>query len=212
MKTAKMLLMAAGALMILAQTACKDDADATLTQAERNEAAEVLSGDMVVSAKASIGGVDKTLLDGGAPCKFRFDKTGDGEMTLSQPDFQVGKMPFPLNFKIAVTLSPVLSLEKSDFPESGWVRFSGKRGVVSITGQMPDSAVDESAEGDGSTVTGFVNTKTREIQFQISYAMMTVEVNVPRQAIDPDRVANYEAEREQYEKDLEEYKKAHGLQ
>lgn len=208
--TIKKLLLAL--LAIGAMTACKDDTDDVLEQAQKDAATALLNGEMVVSAHTSINGADKTLLDGGAPCKFKFEPDGDGQLKLSMEDFQIGKMPFALCFKIKLSLGPILSFEKNDFSESGWVRFSGKRGVISFGGPMPEKWEDDTVEGDGSTVTGYVNTETKEIQFELYYAAMNVVVSVKRQKIDPSRVANYETEKEEYEKALEEYKKEHGMQ
>lgn len=196
--------------LMTALPGCKTDDDETLSEAERQAAVNTLKGDVVLSAKATVNGVDKTLLPSGAPALFTFEER-DGGLTMWQRDFRVGNMPFPINFGVELTVGPLLSFEKGDFSESGWVRFHGKRGKLSIDGNAPSSAVDETASGDGSTVTGYVNANTREVVLQISYALMTVEVVAERQAIDPSRVTNYEAEKEQYERDLEEYKKEHGL-
>ena len=209
MKMTRFLTLLAMALMT-ALPGCKTDDDETLSEAERQAAVNALKGDMVLSAKATVNGVDKTLLPSGAPALFSFEER-DGGLTMWQRDFRVGNMPFPINFGVELKLSPLLSFEKGDFSESGWVRFHGKRGNLSIDGNAPSSAVDETASGDGSTVTGYVNARTKEIVLQISYALMTVEVVAERQAIDPSRVTNYEAEKEQYVRDLEEYKKNHGL-
>lgn len=197
--------------LIAAAPSCKSDDDETLSEAEIEATREILNGDMVVSAHATVNGVDKTLLESGAPAKFTFEPADGTTIRLWQENFQLGKMPFPISLGIDLTISPLLSLESGKFSESGWVRFHGRRGVIATNGQRPDSTVDTSQSGDGTTVTGYVNLKTNEIQFNISYAMMNVEVAVDRQAIDPSRVENYEAEKEQYEKDLEQYKKDNHL-
>lgn len=207
----KMALLAFAAILAIGQTGCKDDTDETLTQEQKDAATSALEGDMVVSAHASVNSVDKTLLDGGAPCMFHFEKTGDGRLTMSQDNFKIGNMPFGICFKIEVELKPLLSLE-SQVIGDGWIRIEGKRGRISVDGRMPDSAVDESVTGDGSTVTGYVNPATSKIQMSVTYAMSLVRLRVPEQAIDPSRVENFEAEKAKYEEDLEEYKKSHGLQ
>lgn len=207
----KFLTLIACAAMALTSISCDDDSENTLSDGQKEKAAALLEGDIVVSARTSVNGVDKTLLESGAPCKFNFERLGGGKLIMRQPDFQIGAMPFPINFAIEVELGQILSLEESDFAGDGWVRFSGKRGVIDISGKTPESAVDESATGDGSTVTGYVNTETQEIQMQISYAMMTVECNIARQKIDPSRVGNFDQEVEQYIQDLEKYKQEHGM-
>lgn len=209
----KTAILAIGLLTLTAAIGgCKSDDDETLSKEQTDKAMATLQGDIVVSAKARVSGVDKTLLDGGAPCLFSFAKSGEETMIVSQEDFKVGNMPFSICFKIEVSLTPIPSLEKSDFSGDGWVRFSGKRGRIGLNGQMPDTAVDTTiSKGDGSTLTGYVNTETREIQMQVGYAMSNVSVDIPRQAIDPARVGNYEAEKEKYNRDLDEYKKSHGL-
>lgn len=212
MKKAALLAMSLLTL-IMGASGCKSDDDETLSEALTNKAMATLRGDMVVSAKARVNGVDKTLLDGGAPCKFNFTESGNGKMTVSQQGFKVGNMPFSICFKIEVSLTPVPSLEKSDFTGDGWARFSGTRGRIGLNGNMPGTAVDTTlTSGDGSTLTGYVNTETREIQMQVRYSMSNVTVDIPRQTIDPARVGNYEAEKEKYNSDLEEYKKTHGLE
>lgn len=213
MQMKKTALLALGLIALTtAFNGCKSDDDETLSKEQADKAMAALQGDMVVSAKAKVNGVDKTLLESGAPCKFSFTKSGDETMTVSQQDFKVGNMPFSICFKIEVSLTPIPSLEKSDFSGDGWVRLSGKRGRIGLNGQMPDTAVDTTIDkGDGSTLTGYVNAETGEIQMQVSYAMSNVSVDIPRQTIDPARVDNYEAEKEKYNSDLEEYKKSHGL-
>lgn len=204
--------MGLAAMMTICVAGCGDDDNETLSEVEIEQAKELLNGDIVVSAHVSVNNVDKTLLPGGAPSKFTVTH-GDGDkLSLWQEDFQLGKMPFPIALGIDLTLGPVLSLEADDLKGEGWIRFYGKRGVISIDGKRPASTVDTNASGDGTTVTGYLNILTGEIQFQISYAMMVVELNAPRQELDPGRAANFEAEKAQYEKELEEYKKEHGLE
>ncbi len=200
-------------IITLTLPACTTDDDDTLSQAQIDATRSILSGDIVVSAHATVNGVDKTLLDSGAPAKFSLSPADPSTtIHLYQNNFQLGKMPFPISLGIDLTISPLLSLESGMFSESGWVRFHGRRGVISITGQLPATTVDTTQSGDGTTITGYVNINTREIQFNISYAMMNVEVAVPRQTIDPTRADNYEDEVRQYEDDLNQYKKDHHLE
>ena len=189
-------------------TGCKSDDEATLSAAEIEAAQTTLNGDIVVSAHAWINGEDKTLLSSGAPIKLNFEKSDGDKMNVWMDAIQIGSMPFTVYFGIVIEFAPLNSWEKGELTDDGWVRFSGSHGNISY-GARPSSPVDTTTDGDGSTMAGYVNTKTNEIQFTTSFTAMNVEISADRQDIDPSRVENYEAEKEQYEKDLEEYKKTH---
>ncbi len=199
---------ALAALAALMFTGCKSDDDATLSAAEIEAAKTTLSGDMVVSAHAWINGEDKTLLSSGAPIKINFEESDGDKMNVWMNAIQIGSMPFTVYFGIVIEFAPLNSWEQSELTGEGWVRFSGSHGNINY-GAKPSSPIDTTTEGDGSTMAGYVNTKTKEIQFTTSFTAMNVEISADRQDIDPSRVENYEAEKEQYEKDLEEYKKTH---
>ncbi len=199
------------AVVSAAAAGCETDDKATLTEAELEAARAALSGPMVVSAKTVVNGADKTLLPGGAPAKFEFVPGAGDQVTMWQDCLHIGNMPFSISLAIELRLAPVLSLEAADFPGGGWVRFSGRRGVVGYNVPRPSATVDTTTTGEGATVTGFVNVQTREIQFQIDYIAGTVQTVVERQAIDTSRVAVYDDELRQYEEDLKRYKEEHGL-
>lgn len=199
------------AVASVAAAGCETDDKATLTEAELEAARAALNGPMVVSAKTMVNGADKTLLPGGAPAKFEFVAGAGDRVTMWQDQLHIGNMPFSISLGIELRLSPVLSLEAADFPGEGWVRFSGRRGVVGYNVDRPAATVDTTTTGEGATVTGFVNTQTREVQFEIDYIAGTVSTVVERQTIDASRVAAYEEELRQYEEDLKQYKEEHGL-
>lgn len=67
------------------------------------------------------------------------------------------------------------------------------------------------ANAKGSSVKGYYNTDTHQINFIVDYNMMNVRSECFLQTIDKTRINNYEKEFAQFEKDLEEYKKKHGL-
>ncbi len=199
---------ALASLACVTLTGCESDDEATLSAAEIEAAQTTLNGDMVVSAHAWINGEDKTLLSSGAPIKLKFEKSDDDKMNVWMDAIQIGSMPFTVYFGIVIEFAPLNSWEKNELTGDGWVRFSGSHGNISY-GAMPSSPIDTTTKGDGSTMAGYVNTETKEIQFTTSFSAMNVEISADRQDIDPSRVENYEAEKEQYEKDLEEYKKTH---
>ena len=60
-----------------------------------DKAKEILVGDLVLSTRATMSGVDKTLLESGCPTKFNFSWREDGTMVLDLSDFTVGPCPSP---------------------------------------------------------------------------------------------------------------------
>lgn len=170
------------------------------------KAKTILDGDIVLSTKAWMGTVDKTHLETGCPTKFNFAWNTDGTMTLSLIDFTVGTMPFAVTFKCKTKFMNLNSWEKNEYSETGWIKFQGKDGNVTTNGADPDDC----KEGSGATVDGYLNVLTNEIEFIVNYNMMTVTTNTFRQTIDKSRINNFEAEFEQYEKDLAQWKKEHG--
>ena len=61
------------------------------------EAKNILSGDIVLSTKATMNTVDKTLLPQGCPTKFNFSWEKDS-LRLMLDGFTVGKMPLIVYF------------------------------------------------------------------------------------------------------------------
>ena len=165
-----------------------------------DKAKEILVGDLVLSTRATMSGVDKTLLESGCPTKFNFSWRDD----LS--DFTVGAMPFAITFRCATKFMQLNSWEKDEYPGSGWVKFVGTDGNVTTSG---DDAADNQ-EGSGARVDGFLNVDTKQVEFIVDYNMMNVRTETFLQEIDKSRIDRFEEEFAQYEKDLEEAKKEQG--
>ena len=187
--------------------------DEEITDADANtelvqEATNYLNGEIVLSTKARMNGVDKTLLPGGCPTKFKFEwsKTDAQTFTISLLDFTVGNMGMIINFKCDVKCMVLNSWEQKEYTGDGWIKFRGEDGSVwgTDTDGSPSSA-------KGSSVQGYYNAKTHQIQFIVDYNMMNVRSDCFLQTIDKNRINNYAAEFEQYEKDLAAYKKEHGI-
>lgn len=187
--------------------------DEEITDADANtelvkEATNYLNGEIVLSTKARMNGVDKTLLPGGCPTKFKFEwsKTDAQTFTISLLDFTVGNMGMIINFKCDVKCMVLNSWEQKEYTGDGWIKFKGEDGSVwgTDTDGSPSSA-------KGSSMQGYYNAKTHQIQFIVDYNMMNVRSDCFLQTIDKNRINNYAAEFKQYEKDLAAYKKEHGI-
>ena len=77
------MLMCFFMITILGLSAC--DSDEKITQEPPSQtyvkkAKEILAGDIVLSTRATMNGVDKTLLKSGCPTKFNFSWREDGMM------------------------------------------------------------------------------------------------------------------------------------
>lgn len=171
-----------------------------------DKAKEILADDIVLSTRATMNGVDKTLLESGCPTKFNFSWREDGTMVLDLSDFTVGAMPFAITFRCVTKFMQLNSWEKDEYPGSGWVKFVGTDGNVTTSG---DDAADNQ-EGSGARVDGFLNVDTKQVEFIVDYNMMNVRTETFLQEIDKSRIDRFEEEFAQYEKDLEEAKKEQG--
>ena len=170
------------------------------------KAKEILAGDIVLSTRATMNGVDKTLLKSGCPTKFNFSWREDGMMILNLSDFSVGAMPFAISFKCATKIMQLNSWEQDEYPGDGWIKFVGTDGNVTTSG---DDAEDNQ-EGSGARVDGYLNVNTNQIEFIVDYNMMNVRTETFLQTIDKTRIDRFKEEFAQYEKDLEEAKKDQG--
>ncbi len=172
---------------------------------------EMLSGkSIVLDTKALMGTVDKTLLPKGCPTKFDFKWLADKkEMEVSLLNFSVGNMPLSINFRINAPFEELNIWDKDTYPEKGWLKFQSNNGWL-MADPKPGEPEPEKFDTP-STIEGFVNPLTEEIQFVINYNMMNVKSFCFRQKIDFGRTKNYEQEFKQYEADLKAYKKAHGI-
>ena len=211
-KTIKTLALFLLCLMcLILQASCSSDEE--ITDADANtelvkEATNYLNGEIVLSTNATMNGVNKTLLPEGCPTKFKFEwsKTDAQTFTISLLDFTVGNMGMIINFKCDVKTMVLNSWEQKEYTGDGWIKFKGEDG--SVWGTDTDGSA---SSAKGSSVQGYYNAKTHEIQFIVNYNMMNVRSECFLQTIDKNRINNYAAEFEQYEKDLAAYKKEHGI-
>lgn len=192
---------------------CSCSSDEEITNSDANselvkEATNYLNGEIVLSTNATMNGVNKTLLPEGCPTKFKFEwsKTDAQTFTISLLDFTVGNMGMIINFKCDVKTMVLNSWEQKEYTGDGWIKFKGEDG--SVWGTDTDGSA---SSAKGSSVQGYYNAKTHEIQFIVNYNMMNVRSDCFLQTIDKNRINNYAAEFEQYEKDLAAYKKEHGI-
>lgn len=192
---------------------CSCSSDEEITNSDANselvkEATNYLNGEIVLSTNATMNGVNKTLLPEGCPTKFKFEwsKTDAQTFTISLLDFTVGNMGMIINFKCDVKTMVLNSWEQKEYTGDGWIKFKGEDG--SVWGTDTDGSA---SSAKGSSVQGYYNAKTHQIQFIVNYNMMNVRSECFLQTIDKNRINNYAAEFKQYEKDLAAYKKEHGI-
>ena len=196
---------------VFAFCSCSSDEEITNSDAKSElvkEATNYLNGEIVLSTNATMNGVNKTLLPEGCPTKFKFEwsKTDAQTFTISLLDFTVGNMGMIINFKCDVKTMVLNSWEQKEYTGDGWIKFKGEDG--SVWGTDTDGSA---SSAKGSSVQGYYNAKTHQIQFIVNYNMMNVRSECFLQTIDKNRINNYAAEFEQYEKDLAAYKKEHGI-
>ena len=192
---------------------CSCSSDEEITDADANtelvqEATNYLNGEIVLSTNATMNGVNKTLLPEGCPTKFKFEwsKTDAQTFTISLLDFTVGNMGMIINFKCDVKCMVLNSWEQKEYTGDGWIKFKGEDG--SVWGTDTDGSA---SSAKGSSVQGYYNAKTHEIQFIVNYNMMNVRSECFKQTIDKSRLATFDADKAKYEADLAAYKKEHGI-
>ena len=190
---------------------CSSDEEITQGNADNtlvSEAKSYLKDEIILSTKATLSGVDKTLLPEGCPTKFKFDwsQTDDQTFTISLLDFTVGNMGMIISFKCDVKCMELNSWEKKEYTGDGWVKFKGVDG--SVWGTDTDGSA---SSAKGSSVQGYYNAKTHQIQFIVNYNMMNVRSECFLQTIDKSRLATFETDKAKYEADLAAYKKEHGI-
>lgn len=195
----------------LMATSCSSDEE--ITDADANtelvqEATNYLNGEIVLRTNATMNGVNKTLLPEGCPTKFKFEwsKTDAQTFTISLLDFTVGNMEMIINFKCDVKTMVLNSWEQKEYTGDGWIKFKGEDG--SVWGTDTDGSA---SSAKGSSVQGYYNAKTHEIQFIVNYNMMNVRSECFKQTIDKSRLATFDADKAKYEADLAAYKKEHGI-
>lgn len=206
--TSKILLTLVAVLLSFGFTACSSDDTLEKEPVEDSyiaKAKTVLNGDIVISTNSKMNGVDKTLLPGGCPAKYRFKWNDNNTMNLSLLDFKIGNMPFAIFFSCDCSFAKLNSFEEKEYRGDGWIKFTGG------PGKLHTRAMNMGTVQEGSSVTGYLNVNTQEITFDVNYNMMNVHTNCPQQKIDPSRLARYDEELAQYEKDLKAYKADHGM-
>ena len=190
---------------------CSSDEEITQGNADNtlvSEAKSYLKDEIILSTKATLSGVDKTLLPEGCPTKFKFEwsKTDAQIFTISLLDFTVGNMGMIINFKCDVKTMVLNSWEQKEYTGDGWIKFKGEDG--SVWGTDTDGSA---SSAKGSSVQGYYNAKTHQIQFIVNYNMMNVRSECFKQTIDKSRLATFDADKAKYEEDLKAYKKEHGI-
>lgn len=198
-------------LGFMSLVSCSSDEE--ITDADANtelvkEARNYLNGEIVLRTNATMNGVNKTLLPEGCPTKFKFEwsKTDAQTFTISLLDFTVGNMGMIINFKCDVKTMVLNSWEQKEYTGDGWIKFKGEDG--SVWGTDTDGST---STAKGSSVQGYYNAKTHEIQFIVNYNMMNVRSECFKQTIDKSRLATFDADKAKYEADLAAYKKEHGI-
>ena len=195
----------------LTVVSCSSDEEITQGNADQNlvsEAKSYLKDEIILSTKATLSGVDKTLLPEGCPTKFKFEwsKTDDQTFTISLLDFTVGNMGMIISFKCDVKCMELNSWEQKEYTGDGWIKFKGEDG--SVWGTDTDGSA---SSAKGSSVQGYYNAKTHQIQFIVNYNMMNVRSECFLQTIDKSRLATFDEDKAKYEEDLKAYKKEHGI-
>ena len=192
---------------------CSCSSDEEITNSDANselvkEATNYLNGEIVLSTNATMNGVNKTLLPEGCPTKFKFEwsKTDAQTVTISLLDFTVGNMGMIINFKCDVKTMVLNSWEQKEYTGDGWIKFKGEDG--SVWGTDTDGSA---SSAKGSSVQGYYNAKTHQIQFIVNYNMMNVRSECFLQTIDKSRLATFVEDKAKYEEDLKAYKKEHGI-
>ena len=198
-------------LGFMSLVSCSSDEE--ITDADANtelvqEATNYLNGEIVLRTNATMNGVNKTLLPEGCPTKFKFEwsKTDAQTFTISLLDFTVGNMGMIINFKCDVKTMVLNSWEQKEYTGDGWIKFKGEDG--SVWGTDTDGSA---SSAKGSSVQGYYNAKTHQIQFIVNYNMMNVRSECFKQTIDKSRLATFDADKAKYEADLAAYKKEHGI-
>lgn len=196
-------------IAIVGLSSCNSDEKITQeppSESSIQKAKEILTGDIALSTKATLNGVDKTLLATGCPTKFNFSWREDGTMLLDLSNFTVGAMPFAINFKCVAKFMQLNSWERDEYRGDGWIKFVGTDGVVSAG--VPTA--EDHREASGARVDGYLNVDTDQIEFIIVYNLMNVRSETFLQTIDKTRIDRFDEEFKQYEADLEKAKEEQG--
>ena len=198
-------------LFCLCFSGCKADEEIVqepVTDNRLSIAKESLRDSIVFYARAMMGTVNKTLLESGCPVKYYFKWKDDGMLNMQILHFRVGVMPLTISFTINLKFMELNTWEKKEYQGSAWMKFQGYNGIT-IANANADGYED--AEGGNGTVTGYFNSETKEIEFVTNFGVMNMTTDVYQQKIDYSRMATYDEDFAQYERDLKKYKEEHGL-
>lgn len=195
-------------LMVMGLSACESDGNLDQKPAavdDMTAARDILKGDIVLSTKATMNGIDKTRLPQGCPARFNFEWMSDNIMRLKLDAFSVGNMPLTVWFQCQCKFMQLNSWEKDEYKGEGWLKFKGENGVVTY------SEKDDGSQryGSGAGVQGYLNVKTKEVIFNIEFNVMNVRSETFLQTIDYTRINRFAEEFAQYERDLKKYKEEH---
>lgn len=205
------LFVAFFALLTLGLISCSADEETTKTPVADEylqTARELLQDSIVLNATAMQGTVNKTLLDEGCPLKYYLKWKSQDTLNIQIKNFSVGKMPVTIWFTINCKFMQLNSWEKEEYTGEGWIKFQGTGGNTIYTANTSDY---EDGDGGAGSVQGYLNVKTKQIEFVTNFNVMNMSSDVYLQTIDPTRIDRFDEEFAQYEKDLAEYKKEHGI-
>ena len=196
------------ALLFNACTADEEITQTPVSDSYIEGAKKILKDSIAVKATAMQGTVNKTLLPEGCPIKYHLKWLEDDRMNLQIHDFSVGAMPLTISFSINLKFMQLNSWEKEEYKGKGWIKFEGSKGFTTYTGNTPEY---ESGTGGAGTVQGYLNVNTMEIEMVTNFGVMNFSSDVYLQKIDPSMLERFDEEFAQYEEDLAEYKKEHGI-
>jgi hypothetical protein len=205
------------ASLCLLGTACSSD-DAVTPESELNqstaEARSFLTDQIVLNIRAFMGEADKTLLPNGCPVVFDFqwsDTPNTNTLNIAMLNFTMEGMPYVINrFGCDLTISSLNQWEQDEYKGKGWIKFEGKDGWLKMVSSVPNiPTIDKQIEG--SSIMGYYNARTHEINFKIDFNQMLVTATAIQQTVDKSRLAKFDEEKKQYEEDFEKYKEEHGL-
>jgi hypothetical protein len=203
--------------LCLLGTACSSDDNITPKE-ELNqlttEARSFLTDNIVLNVRAFMGEADKTLLPDGCPVIFDFkwsDTHNTNTLNIAMLDFTMEGMPYVIDrFACDLTIASLNSWEQDEYKGDGWIKFEGKDGWLKMVSDIPNiPTIDKQIEG--SSIMGYYNVRTHEINFKIDFNQMLVTATAIRQTVDKSRLAKFDEEKKQYEEEFEKYKEEHGL-
>lgn len=195
---------------------CSSDDNATPQQELEQlttEARGFLTGDIVLNIRAFMGETDKTLLPTGCPIIFNFgwSQTDPHSLKIDLKDFSMEGMPYVIkSFATDVVVTSLNSWEQDEYSQKGWIKLEGKDGWLNMQSDNPKiPTVNKQMEG--SSLIGYYNALTHEINFKIDFAIMNVTANTILQKVDKSRLSRFDEEKAQYEADYQQAKEEQGL-